>query len=263
MIKFLIVLTSIVFSVGLAWAQEEPDFESELKKTLECHKSYSPISDRFYEVFERQGMTFARSSGTMPNSNKSALILSMTDGKDVFAITVPTPTTINAKTGQPETLFYDSINKFKLTIPAQDGDKVFCVNYSPDMWVNDRINQFDKSPPAKCDDFQAIKGEKLSGSKAVSHVRKIQSRIHDHLRTQVYQANNYLNEPAKAGRSDREAATRMDSFNGQRCRGLNYAGINSSMAQVMTNLDKYRARSQSTAPAPINGTVPATGTGRR
>ncbi|MFN7728806.1 MAG: hypothetical protein ACK5P7_06595 [Bdellovibrio sp.] len=263
MIKFLILFSSLVFSVSQAWSQEEADFESELKKTMACHKSYAPTSDPFYEVFERQGMTFVGSTGMMPNSKKSALILSMTDGQDVFSITAPTPLTINPKTGQPETSFYDSINKFKLMIPARDGNKVFCVNYSPDMWVSDRVNQFDKSPPAKCDDFQTIEGEKQTGQGALLHVRAIQSRIHDRLRAQVYQANNYLNEPTKAGRPDLEAAQRMDGFSGQHCRELTFTGVNSSMTQVMTNLDKYRARSQSTASAPMIRPLPAKGAGRR
>ncbi|MBX2995537.1 MAG: hypothetical protein KF681_11970 [Bdellovibrionaceae bacterium] len=243
----------------------EPDVAAEIKKTLACHQSYLKSASPFYEVFEREGLTFGRGITTLPNTTprRSALMLSMTDGDQIYTVTVPSPQ--SSSRGTIEYDFYGAPHVFKMVVPAKDGEKSFCVSYEPDMIDKDHIRKFEKSPPASCDSSQTIRAQTQTGKDAMMYLRTIQSRIHDNMRAMVYNANAYYNNPAKASRTERDAADRLAQFNGQKCQGLSYEGLfGASIDKQLAEMEKVRARAGTpAAPATTPSGTGGTGTGRR
>lgn len=262
--KMMLVLGTLILS--LAAMAVETDLPSEIKKTLSCHQSYRSTASPFYEVFEREGFTFARAIANVPNSNprRSALLLSMTDGDQVYTVTVPSPARTTPQ-GKTEYDFYGAVHNFKMTVPAKDGNKSFCVSYEPDMIDKDNIRKFEKSPPASCDGALAVTAEVQSGRDALMSLRTIQARIHDNLRASVYNANAYYNNPAKASRFEREAADRLARYNGQKCRGLSYATLfGGTIDKRVDDVETVNARAGApSAPNSVPAGTTGNGTGRR
>lgn len=226
------VLSSALFA---AFAPKALASAGEPAATLACLKSYKAHASPYFEVFERQGMTFARTLKPTKAPNPPMLSITLIDGEKVYAVEFETPR------------FYGEQHRFRLEIP---GGKAFCVSYEANFILNDDIHRFDVSPPASCPAYVVRKAVLVTGNEVATALKIIHDRTLTNMREQISIAKDHAKNPGKMSPLAKGSVDRMAAFNTALCKKVQSPRLQG----VLREIDDYRKTGG--APAGESGTQP-------
>lgn len=194
-----------------------PATSPEPQVAMSCHQHLkNHISPERYEVWEKDGLIFARSFASDPRTNDSDgkvyVQLSFTDGEKVYAVKVPSPF-VTTSDGKKMQVFYYEDHRFQLSFP---NGKTYCVNYRP-RFGTDQLKAYEASPPAKCATQANYPASEVTGEQAVAHLQNIHRRMDGALDMSVYLSERCRRE----GRCEKDQPeARLAGFEPAKCRSV-------------------------------------------